>query len=165
MKDHIFLSNRNHIKGLEFPFVICVTTKKISTSKTLRNALYMIMSRSFISSHLIFTDAIDDEAFENLSKSLTEIRDTNRILIKEPTEEEKITLSEEIISTDFLIQSNEEKTETIMNTLSIPKNMRRKIHDALKGILSFDADEDIIEDSILSIKKLIEDTTIWKKYL
>lgn len=42
----VFISNRNNVKGLEFPFVICYTHKILSTSNY-RNTIYTMLSRSF----------------------------------------------------------------------------------------------------------------------
>lgn len=43
-KGELFLSNKNNVKGLEFPFVICVTAR-IHNSYSYRNALYMTLTR------------------------------------------------------------------------------------------------------------------------
>ena len=51
-KYKFFISNKNNIKGLEFPFIICVSTDPINSDLILRNALYMIITRSFL--RLIF---------------------------------------------------------------------------------------------------------------
>ena len=44
---------RGYYSGLEFPFVICYAIGEISDSLALRNALYMILTRSFLSSYLV----------------------------------------------------------------------------------------------------------------
>ncbi|MHB9832119.1 MULTISPECIES: ATP-binding domain-containing protein [Pseudomonas syringae group genomosp. 2] len=64
IKDTLFVSNRNHVKGLEFPFVICVA-ETISRSHSLRNALYMMLTRSFIKTYLL----IPKDAPINLPRS------------------------------------------------------------------------------------------------
>ena len=52
----IYVTNANNVKGLEFPYVICVT-KKIRRSYKYRNTLYTMLTRSFIQSYLLVTDA------------------------------------------------------------------------------------------------------------
>jgi superfamily I DNA and RNA helicase len=51
----ILLSNTNNVKGLEFPFVICITDT-IRYSYNFRNTLYAMLTRSFIQSVLIVTN-------------------------------------------------------------------------------------------------------------
>ncbi|WP_252369313.1 ATP-binding domain-containing protein, partial [Escherichia coli] len=59
IKDTLFISNKNHVKGLEFPFVICVT-RDIIKSHSYRNSLYMMLTRSFIKSYLLLGDGNKD---------------------------------------------------------------------------------------------------------
>ncbi|MGR0480946.1 MAG: DEAD/DEAH box helicase [Candidatus Electronema sp. V4] len=54
LPDTLFVSNKNNVKGLEFPFVICVTIK-INNSESYRNALYMMLTRSFITTYLLIS--------------------------------------------------------------------------------------------------------------
>lgn len=60
----VFVSNINNAKGLEFPFVICVT-RQIGRSMGYRNAAYTMLSRSFIQSYLVFPRA-GNEAMANI---------------------------------------------------------------------------------------------------
>lgn len=50
-KDTLLISNRNNVKGLEYPFVICVT-KKITSDYMYRNAIYTMLTRSFLKTFL-----------------------------------------------------------------------------------------------------------------
>jgi superfamily I DNA and RNA helicase len=52
LPDTILISNRNNVKGLEFPFVICVT-RKITNNPSYRNSLYTMLTRSFIKSFFL----------------------------------------------------------------------------------------------------------------
>ena len=63
IKDRLLLSNRNNVKGLEFPFVICIT-KGLVPRESYRNSLYTMLTRSFIKSYLI----ISEEQAENATK-------------------------------------------------------------------------------------------------
>lgn len=53
--DAIYITNPNNVKGLEFPFVICIT-KKILNTYRYRNSLYTMLTRSFLKSFLLVTD-------------------------------------------------------------------------------------------------------------
>lgn len=52
-KDMVYISNENNVKGLEFPFVICVVPRLISPNVLLRNSIYMALTRSFLTSYFI----------------------------------------------------------------------------------------------------------------
>jgi superfamily I DNA and RNA helicase len=84
----ILLSNSNNVKGLEFPFVICITSN-IFNSYKYRNTLYTMLTRSFIQSILIVTQAIDIKLKEQLEHGLKKIYKDGCIYAKEPSEEEK----------------------------------------------------------------------------
>lgn len=51
----VLISNRNNAKGLEYPYVICIT-ENIADNHQYRNALYTMLTRSFIRSYLLITD-------------------------------------------------------------------------------------------------------------
>lgn len=51
----VLVSNKNNVKGLEYPYVICIT-ENIADSHQYRNALYTMLTRSFIRSYLLITD-------------------------------------------------------------------------------------------------------------
>lgn len=62
VKNALFISNRNNVKGLEFPFVICVT-KQITSSSKYRSALYTMLTRSFCV-HIYFYNEVIMRASE-----------------------------------------------------------------------------------------------------
>ena len=51
----VLISNRNNVKGLEYSYVICIT-ENIADNHQYRNALYTMLTRSFIRSYLLITD-------------------------------------------------------------------------------------------------------------
>ena len=67
-KNKVFLTNQNNVKGLEFPFVICISDRLSyselnATEIRFRNALYMSLSRSFIKTFWLTTE---DEDYLNM---------------------------------------------------------------------------------------------------
>lgn len=58
--DRFFISNINNAKGLEFPFVICFSLD-LHRTRTFRNALYTMMARSFLESHLVVNELYNAE--------------------------------------------------------------------------------------------------------
>ncbi|MCV5334531.1 ATP-binding domain-containing protein, partial [Escherichia coli] len=81
------VSNKNHVKGLEFPFVICVT-KKITRSLSYRNALYMMLTRSFLNSYLLITEGSNSDLLPILQTELDKINESGKLTIKTPSEDE-----------------------------------------------------------------------------
>ena len=88
IKDTLFISNKNNVKGLEFPFVICVT-KKIHNNPSYRNTLYMVLTRSFLRSYLLISQDCNEELAKTLQQELKNINETSTLLITPPTEDEK----------------------------------------------------------------------------
>ena len=88
VNDAIFISNRNNIKGLEFPFVICIVRGKISDDVFQRNTIYMMMTRSFITSYLLINE--DNKEFISIYKKAAAVINENGIMeLREPEELEK----------------------------------------------------------------------------
>jgi superfamily I DNA and RNA helicase len=85
MPNTVFLSNRNNVKGLEFPYVICVTSS-IKDDYSYRNAIYMALTRSFIKSYLLVTgfEGIKPEIIEGWH----EISSTGKIKVRIPQDDE-----------------------------------------------------------------------------
>ena len=87
------MSNKNNVKGLEFPFVICLTNGILNDYKY-RNTLYTMITRSFLQSYLL---AIN---FDNMGiqvDGLEYINKENHIKTIEPSEEEKIRIQQNLL--------------------------------------------------------------------
>lgn len=97
--DAVFISNKNNIKGLEFPFVICVARGRITDNVFSRNTLYMMLTRSFITSYLLVnnysvSDSIMGKRFNEdfidiYSRAAESICENGIMLLREPPENEK----------------------------------------------------------------------------
>lgn len=94
INNEIFISNKNHVKGLEFPFVICFTNK-ILDNYSYRNTLYTMLTRSFLQSYLLVKN---NSNLEVLKEWLKIINDEKCIKTIEPTPEELEKIKETIIS-------------------------------------------------------------------
>lgn len=91
----LMLTNKNNIKGLEYPFVICLV-ETITDSITERNAIYMMLTRSFLTSYLILNNT-QNELIEILERGLDEIYNNDRMTIKKPTSEEEKRIKSNLI--------------------------------------------------------------------
>jgi superfamily I DNA and RNA helicase len=125
----IYISNPNNVKGLEFPFVICITASIKNTYKY-RNVLYTMLTRSFIQSYLLVTN---QKGLENNKEGLRIINEKNYIQTIEPTDKEKKEIENKLKK---FIQNNanvsfEEFLNEIFNGLNTPLENRQKLTNAL----------------------------------
>ncbi len=125
----IYISNPNNVKGLEFPFVICITAS-IKNSYKYRNVLYTMLTRSFIQSYLLVTE---QKGLESNKEGLKIINEHNYIQTIEPTDKEKKEIENKL---EKFIQSNanvsfEDFLNEIFNDLKIPIKSRKKLTEAL----------------------------------
>lgn len=98
-KGFLFVSNRNNVKGLEFPFVICVT-KKILNAPGYRNALYMTLTRSFIQTYLVTSESDNSALLPYIEKGLSDINTNGHIRTIEPPDGTKEAIRTKIKHSD-----------------------------------------------------------------
>jgi len=117
-KNSVFLSNRNNVKGLEFPFVFCVT-KKIVRDYNYRNALYTMVSRSFLRTYLVVNDSDDNGLTEPIKLGAQNIMNDKKMSVMVPSDEEKQDILHAFkIASKY--KSLRERIEDIMKELNIP---------------------------------------------
>jgi superfamily I DNA and RNA helicase len=85
--DKFFISNINNAKGLEFPFVICFSMS-LKRNRSFRNALYTMMARSFLESHLVLGSDTDKEILKQANAGLEFLSENNSMNVRIPTEDE-----------------------------------------------------------------------------
>lgn len=141
IENTIFISNKNNIKGLEFPFIICVSTNTISSNLIDRNALYMIITRSFLKTYFLFSDGNTDEFKKSLSLGLESIN-RGEMKIEIPTEEEQ----KEIINNIKMFQQSSKKSllqkiEEEIKALKIEEKYINKLKKQLSEKIENDGDE------------------------
>jgi len=86
-KGELFITNINNVKGLEFPFVICVTRKVLSSSPY-RTALYTMLTRSFLRSYLLLQREGNNELKEEIRRGYNQIKEEKRMTVSVPKQEE-----------------------------------------------------------------------------
>ncbi len=99
-ENEITITNINNVKGLEFPFVIVIDTQglnKINSQNAAseirkRNALYMALTRSFLTSYLIVSPALynESEFIDNIIDASEEIKDNVGIVVEKPEEKDRV---------------------------------------------------------------------------
>ena len=148
--NQLFISNVNNVKGLEFPFVICVT-KEIKDNYTYRNSLYTMLTRSFLQSYLLV------EKYEKIQCQLDglDIINTQDVIkTKEPSREEKERIQKRIVKVKS--QSNVSFYDFINDILTreeIEKKYWKKFIQSLPESYKDDFDEDGIVEFINDNKK------------
>lgn len=141
IKDTLFISNKNNVKGLEFPFVICVT-KKLNTSRSYRNALYMMLTRSFIRTYLLISKESNGELADKIESGLNLINDTGELKVTCPSDEEKLEILTAIDYTEENI-SFYDFAERIFNDLDVLPLFRKPLFEIVKNTVgeTFEYDE------------------------
>jgi len=136
----IFISNRNNVKGLEFPFVICVT-KGIKNGSSYRNSLYTMLTRSFIKSFFVIPESPKSGLTQGMKLGLKEIITKKQMVILEPSESEK-----KKIRTRFEYRLKKLSHYDLMMEVFKKLKVEQKYHDKLfQATQQFDMAESDIE--------------------
>lgn len=142
----LFISNKNNVKGLEFPFVICVT-KKINNNPSYRNALYMMLTRSFLKSYLLINEESNQDLLPLIENGLENINRTGTLIIKEPSEEEKqrikTTINYEEIEKPFY-----DSVHDLFDSMDIERKYRKQLYEIIKQLSSDGFDKEKITSVI-----------------
>jgi len=93
IKDNLFVSNNNNVKGLEFPFIICIIDN-LKNDLKFRNSLYMMLTRSFIQSYLLIKNS---DKIESIKSGLKNINENGYIKTKIPTDLELENIKQTVI--------------------------------------------------------------------
>ena len=92
----LFISNINNAKGLEFPFVICFAMKLVKKSN-FRNALYTMMARSFLESHLVLNNDKENPSMPTILQGLDFLNNNNYMNVRLPSDQEIINQKDFIV--------------------------------------------------------------------
>ena len=131
----LFISNVNNAKGLEFPFVICITLD-LKPQASYRNALYTMMARSFLESHLIIGNRVDQSIIANIKDGLLNLTKNNALDVKIPKPDEIInqdalfTLGDQMSIEDHVKQFLMEKDATPRLTAKLISRMNAILKDS-----------------------------------
>ncbi|QQZ09629.1 DEAD/DEAH box helicase [Heyndrickxia vini] len=152
-KDFVSISNINNIKGLEFPFVICVSSSPIGHHVRKRNALYMTLTRSFITSYLIINQQNNKELIKKLQSGLESINNYNKLIFEEPVE--YIDQAELALDVNDLTLSQRDIVDQIFEKHNIPMQKQDQLRQIVQTIAPDSVDRNQIEKIINTNKGLI----------
>jgi len=142
----VFLSNRNNVKGLEFPFVICVT-KMIHHSRNYRNALYMMLTRSFLKTFLLTSQDSNGDLIAQLETGLEIINTQGLLKVDAPSEAERM-LIRTTISYDDRNVSFYDFVYDIFDELEVPVEVRDRLFNSVTALLGNDFDYEKVREVI-----------------
>lgn len=132
-KGELFVSNRNNVKGLEFPFVICVT-KKFNNFRSYRNSLYMMMTRSFLRTYLLISQDSNADLVGSLEHGLKSIKEDGVIRVAPPSQAEM-----EAITTSFNYADEKmsfyDFVENVCEEAGVLPLFRKQVYESVKSIL------------------------------
>lgn len=127
----LFISNRNNVKGLEFPFVICIMQDALTYDYSIRNSIYMMLTRSFLTSYLILPDTAKN--INLLEEGIGFVNRKGFLKVEEPSDDEKRNLANAIINRGNLHKSLFQKAEEIMDEMGVvDKEHRDMIHQLIR---------------------------------
>ena len=137
----MYITNPNNVKGLEFPFVLCISAQ-IQDDYRYRNILYTMVTRSFLKTFILLTKT---DNIKSQQKGLDIINKHNYIETTEPTKEEIGEIQKTIIKfREELSISYEQFLAAIFQELKIyDLERRKKFVQALKNVVfdRFDRDK------------------------
>lgn len=150
--DKIFVSNVNHVKGLEFPFVICATST-LSTSFNHRNALYMAITRSFLKTYLMILDSTAySSSISLIENGLRSILDEGVLRVTPPPKDEQEEIKAKV-RWHGTLKTSEDLVREILVELKVPKRTHAKIFYTVTQFLTPEADKERIRDFIITLLK------------
>lgn len=154
-KGTLFVSNRNNVKGLEFPFVICIMQNVLTNDFSIRNSIYMMLTRSFLTSYLILPSAAKN--IEILKLGIEFVNRKGFLKVEEPSNEEKTRLANAIIKRTNLHKSLFDMAEEIMEEIGVTNKENRKIiHEMTKVMFNKEVDRDKLEEFIQTNCSMME---------
>jgi superfamily I DNA and RNA helicase len=142
----LLISNRNNVKGLEFPFVICVT-KKIYSSRSYRNALYMMLTRSFIRSYLLTSLDLNGGLLQKLRDGLESINSDGSLRVTVPSDWERQQI-QTTITFNAGSTSYYDFVHSIFDELCIPVDVRSRLYESVNTILPDTFEYDSVKETI-----------------
>ncbi|HAS6076776.1 TPA: AAA family ATPase [Vibrio vulnificus] len=153
LKDTLFVSNKNNVKGLEFPFVICVT-KKINNYQSYRNALYMMLTRSFLTSYLLINEESNSELLPIIENELGKINKTGNLIVNEPSDAEKRQIKTTIRYTD-ITKSFYDSVYDLFDELNVPFEYRKQFYKIIQQTVGDEFDRDTVSKVVEFNKNLL----------
>lgn len=162
-KNHLFISNKNNIKGLEFPFIICVETEKMTDDLRKRNSVYMVLTRSFLCSYFIITTNRNESFIDIYDKAIQDVNVKGYLELREPSQEEKDLQAEKI---KIAVQKRHKSAEDVINEVfNEYPNLTNEERNHLQSLISARLPHTWNEDDVKTKARAIIDVMFDKQVL
>ena len=131
--NEVYISNVNNVKGLEFPFVICVVPRQISSNILIRNSIYMALTRSFLTSYFIVDD-VNETFASTYSQVIDNINTDGKMSLTEPSDEEREEMAAKI---QITLTNNKRSIADILDEFfsaecpTLEKDIRKVVSDVI----------------------------------
>ncbi|EHU1481980.1 UvrD-like helicase domain protein [Acinetobacter baumannii OIFC0162] len=128
--NQLFVSNINNVKGLEFPFVICISNT-IKNDASYRNSLYMTLTRSFLKTYFV-VGKIEDNLRQRFANNIENITSTKKMFvnIQQETLPESLTID---LKSDVSNYSLADFIKNYLKDVDIESSTKNKIYKLTKG--------------------------------
>lgn len=143
-EDEIFVSNRNNVKGLEFPFVICISMS-IENRHRYRNTLYTMLTRSFITTYFITSSEGNESVYNSIVIGLAEINKSGTLVTQEPTDKASIKTTIEISGDG---QTWQDFMGNIFDSVGVKDRARPILLNLVRQLLGECFDEEKVTDTV-----------------
>ncbi|WP_313035051.1 DEAD/DEAH box helicase [Acinetobacter sp.] len=151
IENQLFVSNINNVKGLEFPFVICISNS-IKNDASYRNSLYMTLTRSFLKTYFV-VGSIEQDLSIRFARNIETINLTKKmhVNIQQETLPESLTIN---LKSDVSNYSLADFIKNYLKGVELDASIKNKIYKLTKGfyedsnIYSPDEVENFINDLI-----------------
>lgn len=139
IENAVFISNKNNIKGLEFPFVIVVVNGKISRNVFSRNTLYMMLTRSLVSSYLVIENQISNKNFIGIYKNaVSNILKNGNMILREPSDDEKMQQNQKVqIAVRKAENTHKPIRDIIIDTIEKDQRLTDKLDAIVNAVIEF----------------------------
>lgn len=146
IKNKVFISNKNNVKGLEFPFIISIMQNPLINNFQIRNSIYMMLTRSFLTSYFIIPKISKYE--KEIIEGINFVNSNEYLHILEPSQEEKENLNNTIINRENIYKSQYDIVTEIMEELDIIPKKRKALYEIVKTIAKNETDREKLYDII-----------------
>lgn len=142
--DQLFVSNRYNSKGLEFPYVVCITDG-IQNDYHYRNSIYTMLTRSFIKSYLIVCGE-NPSIPEEILNGWKQIKEEHKMTVRVPSIEEQNEIELQFTEAKKALSLRE-----IVELYARANNMSSENMEKLINIMNNAVIESLDEDQINSM--------------
>ena len=135
--------------------MICFMQGNLTADLQTRNSIYMMLTRSFITSYFV----LPDEDREKLQHIITGVRTVNQkgyLHIQEPSDAEKRRIKNVVIKHTNIHKSQRDIVEEILDELEVPKKLREKFHGLINSLYKEEFDRDKLYEIIQTNYNLMD---------